>query len=259
MDLAGKVAVVTGSGNGLGEAVARWFAAAGARVLVTDVEPESVARVAAELETVGLAVDITVEANVRQVAALAEERLGPVDVWYSNAGISGPRAPGKLQDNQLWDTMWRLHVLSHVYAARTVLPSMLARGDGYLVATASSIALSLQAEKLAYSVTKRAALALSEWLAANFRPRGIKVSCVCPGAMLTRMIAGDVLGPGSAALASALTPEQAAEIVLDGLRDERFLIVTRPGTENALREKAADYDGWLDASFASFAEFTGQP
>lgn len=259
MELAGKVAVVTGSGNGMGEAIARRFAAAGAKVLVTDIEPDSVERVATELGTIGLAADITVESNVQRVAALAAERLGPVDVWHSNAGISGPRAASELQDDQIWDTMWRLHVMSHVYAARAVLPSMLARGDGYLLATASNTALSLQAEKLAYSVTKRGALALSEWLAVNFRPKGIKVSCFCPGAVLTRMLTGDALMSGSPALTNARTPEQVAEIVLQGIRDERFLIVTRPGEEEVLNEKATDYDGWIDAKFKSFEALVGQP
>jgi NAD(P)-dependent dehydrogenase (short-subunit alcohol dehydrogenase family) len=259
MDLPGKVAVVTGSGNGIGEAIAKRFAAAGAKVLVTDVEPESVRRVATEIGALGLATDITVESNVQMAAALAEERLGPVDIWHSNAGLSGPRAAGELQDDQLWDAMWRLHVMSHLYAARAVLPSMLERGDGYLLATASSTALSLQVEKLAYSVTKRGALALSEWLAVTFRPKGIKVSCVCPGAVLTRMLTGDLLGPGSPALANARTPEQVAEIVIHGIRDERFLIVTNPGEEEVLSEKAADYDAWIDAKFKSFGEFIGRP
>jgi NAD(P)-dependent dehydrogenase (short-subunit alcohol dehydrogenase family) len=155
MKLDGKVAVVTGSGNGIGEAIARRFAAEGARVVVTDIEPAAVERVADAIGTVGMAADITAPASVRAVAELARETYGEVDVWLSNAGVAGPRQPGDLQDDSLWDLMWRLHVLSHLHAAREVLPSMIARGDGYLLQTASSVALSTQPEKLAYSVTKQ--------------------------------------------------------------------------------------------------------
>ncbi len=121
-------------------------------------------------------------------------------MWLSNAGVAGPRQPGNLQDDSLWDLMWRLHVLSHLHAAREVLPSMIDRGDGYLLQTASSVALSTQPEKAAYSVTKHAALALAEWLAMQYRRLGIKVSCFCPGPMLTRMLLGNEFAPGHPAL-----------------------------------------------------------
>ncbi len=245
MNLDGKVAVVTGSGNGIGEAIARRFAAEGARVVVTDIEPEAVSRVAGEIGTVGIAADITLPASVRAVAELARSAYGEIDVWLSNAGVAGPRQPGDLQDDSLWDLMWRLHVLSHLHAAREVLPSMIARGDGYLLQTASSVALSTQPEKAAYSVTKHAALALSEWLAAQYRPLGVKVSCFCPGPMLTRMLLSNEFAPGHPALAQALTPEQVADVVVEGIAAERFLITTRPGSEHALADKAADYDAWI--------------
>lgn len=255
MELAGKVAVVTGSGNGIGAAIAKRFAAEGAKVVVTDIDEQAVRSVAEEIGTVGLAADVTVEAEVQRIAAFAEDRLGPVDVWYSNAGIAGPREVGELQQDSLWDTMWRLHVMSHVFAARAVLPGMLARGDGYLLATASNTALSIQVEKLAYSVTKRGTLALSEWLAINFRHKGIKVSCFCPGAMRTRMLAANDFAPDSAILANARTPEQVADIIVRGIHEEKFLILTNPDDVHALDEKSANYDTWLDTKLASFENF----
>ena len=133
MQLDGKVAVVTGSGNGIGEAIARRFAAARARVVVTDIEQEAVERVADELGTVGIAADISAADSVRAVADLARATYGEVDLWLSNAGVAGPRQPRSLQDDGLWDLMWRLHMLSHLHAVREVLPSMIARGDGYLL------------------------------------------------------------------------------------------------------------------------------
>ena len=252
MKLDGKVAVVTGSGNGIGEAIARRFAAEGARVVVTDIEPDAVARVADGIGTVGLAADITEPDSVRAVAELARTTYGEVDVWLSNAGVAGPRQPGNLQDDSLWELMWRLHVMSHLHAAREVLPSMIDRGNGYLLQTASSVALSTQPEKAAYSVTKHAALALAEWLAVQYRRLGVKVSCFCPGPMLTRMLLSNEFAPDSPALAQALTPQQVADVVVEGIAAERFLITTRPGNERVLTEKGTDYDAWISQAAAQF-------
>ncbi|OHV33208.1 MULTISPECIES: SDR family oxidoreductase [Pseudofrankia] len=245
MDVAGKIAVVTGSGNGIGEAIARRLAADGAQVVVTDIEPESVERVASEIGTVGLATDLKSEANVKAVAQLARDTYGRIDIWHSNAGIAGPPPPDSLQNDGLWNTMWQLHVLAHLYAAREVLPEMVARGDGYLLQTASSVALSTQPEKAEYAVTKHAALALSEWLAVRYRPQGVKVSCFCPGAMLTRMLAESGFPEDHPVMKMALTPEQVAEVVVRGLADERFLILTDPADAQSLVDKGTDYDEWV--------------
>jgi NAD(P)-dependent dehydrogenase (short-subunit alcohol dehydrogenase family) len=246
VELAGKVAVVTGAGNGIGAAIARRFAAEGARVVVTDIDAAGVDRVAGEAGAAGIATDITVEANVKAVADLARRTYGQVDVWISNAGISGPRQPGDLQDDGLWDLMWRLHVLSHLYAAREVLPEMVARGDGYLFQTASSVAFATHPEKLAYSVTKHGALALSESLAVRYRPTGVKVSCFCPGPMLTGMLLGNDFGPDHPILSKALTPEQVADLVVKGMREEKFLLLTQPGDERVLIDKGTDYNSWVE-------------
>jgi NAD(P)-dependent dehydrogenase (short-subunit alcohol dehydrogenase family) len=257
MNLDGKVAVVTGSGNGIGAAIARRFAAEGAKVLVTDIEAEAARRVGEEIGTAWAAADVTVEADVQRLAATAAAELGPVDLWHSNAGFAGRREPGSLQDDATWDRMWRLHVLAHLFAARAVLPSMLARGDGYLLATASTTALSTQVEKAAYGVTKRGALALSEWLAISYRGKGIKVSCYCPGAMLTRMFAANGYSEDSPAYQGALTPEQVADVIVKGIEAEEFLILNNPADVAVLADKAADYDGWIDTKTASFAALVG--
>jgi NAD(P)-dependent dehydrogenase (short-subunit alcohol dehydrogenase family) len=247
MNLDGKVAVVTGAAHGLGAAVARRFAAEGARVVVTDVEADPLHRMAGEIAAVALAADITSEASVHAVADLALKTYGQIDIWHSNAGLAGPRQPGDLQQNELWEQMWQLHVMSHVYAARAVLPSMMARGDGYLLATASAVALATQLEKVAYAVTKCGLLALCEWLAATYRPKGVKVSCLCPGPMLTRIFLSNGFPDDSPAVRTALSPEQAADVVVGGIEAEKFLILTHPGSETGLAEKSADYDGWLES------------
>ncbi|CAB4364245.1 MAG: SDR family NAD(P)-dependent oxidoreductase [Actinobacteria bacterium] len=253
MELRDKVVVITGSGSGIGAAMARRFAIEGAKVIVTDQDATAVEQVAGEIRSVGLAVDITVEDNVKAVADLARRTYGEIDIWYSNAGYSGPRQPGDVQTNEMWKLNWELHVMSHVYAVREVLPAMLARGDGYLIQTASSTALSVQTEKAAYTVSKTAALALSEWLAINFRNRGIKVSCFCPGPMLTPMLLSNNFPDDHPVLKIALTPEEVAALLVDAIGDERFLITDNsPGGADALQKKATSYDGWI----AELSDFT---
>jgi len=253
MQLADKVVVITGSGNGIGEAFAHRFAAEGAKVVVTDIEADAVERVASAVGTVGLAADITLEESVLAVADLARRTYGEIDVWFSNAGYSGPPQPGDLQGDDIWDMTWHLHVMAHVYAARAVLPSMLERGDGYLLQTASIIALSTQPDKVTYSVTKHAALALAEWLAVQNRPKGIKVSCFCPGPMNTRMLRSNGFPDDHPVMKMALTPEQVAEILVEGIAAERFLILPPGTTAQALVDKGTDYDAWLDSNAPSIA------
>lgn len=254
MKLKDKVVVVTGSGNGIGEAFAKRFTAEGAKVVVTDIEADGVDRVAKEINSVGLAADITVEANVQAIADLARRTYGRIDVWYSNAGYSGPGQPGDLQDDAIWDLMWPLHVKSHLYAARAVAPEMIERGSGYLIATASSVALSTQAEKVAYSVTKHAALALSEWLAVHYVPKGVKVSCFCPGAMLTRMLLSNDFPADHPIMNIAATPEQVADVLVKGIDSEKFLILLDENDKQALVDKANDYDAYIAQMGARFVE-----
>jgi NAD(P)-dependent dehydrogenase (short-subunit alcohol dehydrogenase family) len=245
MQLNDKVVVVTGSGNGIGEACARRFAREGAKVVVTDIEADAVERVASDIGTVGLTVDITLEDNVQAVADLARRTYGEVDVWFSNAGYSGPPEPGDLQANDVWELTWHLHVMSHVYAARAVLPSMVERGEGYLLQTASSVALSAQPDKVSYSVTKHATLALAEWLAITYRPKGVRVSCFCPGPMMTRMLRSNDFPDDHPAMTMAVSPEEVADLLVRAIDDERFLILSHEGNDASLIAKGTDYDAWI--------------
>ncbi len=245
MKLDGRVVVITGAGHGIGAAFAERFSAEGAKVVVTDIDAAALARVTEAIGCPGLAVDIAEEENVRAVAALARDACGEIDIWYSNAGFAGPRQPGEIPDNHLWDLGWNLHVMSHVYAAREVLPSMLQRGDGYLLQTASVVALSSQVEKGSYTVTKHAALALAEWLAITYRPKGIKVSCFCPGPMLTRMLLSNDFPPDHPVMKMALTPESVADLLVAAIDEERFLITENPAASESLNAKGADYDRWI--------------
>jgi NAD(P)-dependent dehydrogenase (short-subunit alcohol dehydrogenase family) len=250
MKLRDRVVVITGSGGGIGEACARRFATEGAKVVVTDVNPDGVERVSNDIDTVGVAVDIAVEDNVRAVADLARRTYGEVDIWFSNAGYAGPPRSGDISDDGLWDLSWQLHVMSHVYAAREVLPSMLERGDGYLLQTASVVALALHPDKPAYSVTKHAALGLSEWLAAIYRPKGIKVSCFCPGAMLTPMLLSDGVPANHPLLRNAATPQEVADRLVGAIDAEHFLILDSQLGPDCLTAKATDYERWISTILA---------
>lgn len=251
MKLRDKTVVITGSGGGIGEACARRFAEEGAKVVVTDINPDGVERVSDEIGTVGLAVDITVEDNVRAVAELARRTYGAIDIWFSNAGSTGPPQGGNISDDRLWETSWRLHVMSHVYAVREVLPSMLLRGDGYLLQTASVVALALHPDKPVYSVTKHAALAFSEWLAVTYRPKGIKVSCFCPGPMLTPMLLADGIPADHPLMRTAATPPEVADRLVGAIDSECFLILDSQLGQDLLTAKATDYESWISTVVTS--------
>jgi NAD(P)-dependent dehydrogenase (short-subunit alcohol dehydrogenase family) len=252
MELEGKVAVVTGAGNGIGRALARRFSAEGARgVALADMDADAVRAVADELgseRAFGLAMNVGREKDVRALVAMTEERFGPVDLFFSNAGIGGGGdvdAP-----DAEWERIWNVNVMAHVYAARVVLPSMLERGGGYLASTASAAGLLSQIGNAPYSVTKHAAVALAEWLAITYGDRGIKVSCLCPQGVRTNMLmagadAGDVGAQVVLAAADTLEPDDVAEAVVQGLREERFLILPHPEVGDYYRRKADDPDRWL--------------
>ena len=242
MELAGKVTVVTGGASGIGRAVARRFAAEGARgVVVADLDGDGAAAVAAEFGGTAVRTDVANEDDVVALAALAEDTYGPIDLFFSNAGIG--TGGGVDASNDAWQRIWDINVMAHVYAARAVLPGMLARGEGYLVSTASAAGLLTQIGSAPYAVTKHAAVALAEWLSVTHGDAGIKVSCLCPQGVKTNMLAG---GGGALLGPTAIEPEQCAEAVVEGIRAERFLILPHPEVAEYFRRKGDDYDRWLN-------------
>jgi NAD(P)-dependent dehydrogenase (short-subunit alcohol dehydrogenase family) len=180
MDLLDTHVVVTGGAGGIGRALVRRFAAEGARaVVVADLDRDRVLSVAEEVDGLGVRVDVTSESDIRALVSRATSAHGPIDLFFSNAGVAGPRSGPEASDED-WQASWEANVMSHVWAARALLPEMLARGEGYLVNTASAAGLLTQVSALPYSVTKHAAVALAEWLAINYGDAGIRVSCLCP-------------------------------------------------------------------------------
>jgi NAD(P)-dependent dehydrogenase (short-subunit alcohol dehydrogenase family) len=250
MELRDSHVVVTGAAGGIGSAVARRFAAEGARaVVVADVDEAGARKVADEIGHDAAQVDVRQQDSIKALVDRATETNGPIDLFFSNAGVAGP-AGGPEGDDDAWQATWEINTMAHVWAARAVLPGMIERGEGYLVSTASAAGLLTQVDALAYSATKHAAVAVAEWLAINYRDAGIRVSCVCPQAVRTPML--DVAAEGSAGMRSMqaggaiLEPEDVAEAIVQGIREERFLILPHPEVARYMQHKANDPDRWLE-------------
>jgi NAD(P)-dependent dehydrogenase (short-subunit alcohol dehydrogenase family) len=243
--VADRVVVVTGGGSGIGRALCERFGAEGARaVVVADREADAARTVAAAVGGIAVPCDVAVEDDVRRLVATAEAEAGPVDVFCSNAGIVG--APGLPADVAPWRTAWAVNVMAHVYAARAVLPSMRARGTGWLVQTASAAGLLTQVGAAPYSVTKRAAVALGEWLAITEARHGIGVSVLAPQGVRTPMLAEAAsLGAGPLLQPGALEPGAVAGAVVDGLAAGRFLVLPHPEVATFEERRAADVDRWI--------------
>ena len=243
MNIKDKVCVVTGAASGIGEAVARAYAAAGARgVVVADLKSsrERLAAVAGEIDGLAVTADVAQEADIRALIAAAEDRFGPVDVFFSNAGLS--RKGQETADDADWEVSWRVHVMSHVFAARALVPGMLARGSGYLLNTASAAGLLASLNSMPYGVTKHAAVALAEHLAIQYGDRGIAVSVLCPQSVQTGMT---MAGPSAARVDGVMQPPEVARIVIEAMAAERFMILSHPQVHEYNQRKASDIDRWL--------------
>jgi NAD(P)-dependent dehydrogenase (short-subunit alcohol dehydrogenase family) len=248
MQLRHKHVVVTGGAGGIGRALVRAFAAEGARALVVaDRDLAGAQAIAAEVGGLALALDAAQESSVRALIADATEANGPIDVFVSNAGVpgalGGPEAP-----DDAWDEAWRVNVMAHVWAARALLPEMRARGEGYLINTASAAGLLTQVSSLVYSVTKHAAVSLAEWLSIEYRDEGVRVSCICPQGVRTPMLDLAMEEPAGAAALTAgglIEPEDVADAVVAGIREERFLILPHENVARFMERKGSDPERWL--------------
>lgn len=248
MQVEGKVVVVTGGGNGIGRALCERFAADGAlHVAVVDLEYEAARAVASAIDGSAHQVDVRQERQLADVVQTVEAAQGQIDLFCSNAGIIKTDAPqwwATSASNETWQAMWDIHVMSHVWAARACLPAMIERGEGYFVNVASAAGLLNQVGDAAYSTTKHAAVGFAEALAITHGDDGIKVSCVCPQAVATRMI-GTVEDGGTAGVDGVITPAEVAEAVVKGIAEEQFLILPHPEVQSYRERKTADYDRWL--------------
>ncbi|WP_406021742.1 SDR family oxidoreductase [Nocardioides sp. NBC_00850] len=252
MNVAGKVAVVTGAGGGIGAALAAGLAERGARVVIADLDPESTGKVAAAVGGVAVVGDASQISVLKEMIAAAESNFGPVDLFFANAGIMGEAGIG--ESDEEWQRIVDINLLAHVRAARLLLPGWIERGSGYFVSTASAAGLLTQIGAGPYSVTKHAAIGFSEWLSVTHGDQGVRVSCVCPMGVNTAIHhdalnsedEASQLGANVVARAgSVLEPEDVAAITLAAIEEETFLVLPHPEVLEYYRRKGSDYDRWL--------------
>lgn len=242
MDLSNRIVVVTGAASGIGRALARRFARAGARTVVcADLNESGAQAVARDIGGHAFCVDVAKESQIIDLIEHVETAIGPIDLFCSNAGIltlGGVEVP----DAQ-WQRIWDINVMSHVRAARHLVPRMIERGGGYLLNTASAAGLLNQIGAAPYGVSKHAAVGLAEWLAISYGDRGIGVSLLCPQAVRTEMTRG--FETGVASIDGMLDPEPVADACLEAIEQNRFLVLPHPEVAEYIRHKAADYDRWI--------------
>ena len=244
MKLAGAVVVVTGGATGIGAGLCRRFAQEGARVVVVaDRDAAGAARVAEEIGGHAVALDVARSDDTARVIDELWRKYDGIDLFCSNAGIisyGGPEAP-----DADWQRIWDINVMGHVFAARALVPLMMARGSGYLLNTASAAGLLSQIGSAPYAVTKHAAVAFAEWLSITYGDKGVKVSCLCPQGVRTNMLVGERGDRDSFLLAGSVSVEEVAEAVVAGLDAEEFLILPHAEVRDFFQRKATDYERWI--------------
>jgi NAD(P)-dependent dehydrogenase (short-subunit alcohol dehydrogenase family) len=246
MKVSGKVVVVTGGGSGIGKALCERFQREGAKAIaVADLDGGKAAEVARAVGGRAFTCDVAREADIVRLVDETERGLGPIDLFCSNAGIfftdTGGMATGASNDQ--WQKIWQVNVMAHVYAARALLPGMIARGSGYFLNTASAAGLLSQIGSATYSVTKHAAVAFAESLAITHGDQGIGVSVLCPQGVHTKMTAGQ--GDTPQANDGMLQPEDVAQCVVEALAEKRFMILPHPQVREYFQNKATNYDRWV--------------
>jgi NAD(P)-dependent dehydrogenase (short-subunit alcohol dehydrogenase family) len=247
MKLEGRTAVITGAAGGIGRALAHRCAAEGARVAVTDIEADGLSRVGAGLGEAHLAIagDASDEAGLRDLLERVESTLGPVEVFFANAGVAIGTDPLETSD-EVWERALAVNVRAHIVAARLLLPGWLERGEGYFVATASAAGLLTQIGSAPYAVSKHAAVAFAEWLSVTYGSRGVRVSCLCPMGVRTAMLQGEELSHRVVkAAGDVLEPEEVAAATVEAIEHERFLVLPHREVLTFFQRKAMDYDRWL--------------
>lgn len=249
MELKDRVTVVTGAGSGIGRESAKAFAAEGARlVVVADLDESKAQAVAAGIgdSAIGVGLDVADRDAVFGLCHQIEDQYGPIDVFFSNAGY-GQQGGLDLSVGD-WQRMMDVHFTSHLYVAQALVPGMVARGEGYLFSTASAAGLLTQIDSGPYAVSKAAAVAFAEWLAINYGGQGVRVSVLCPQAVRTNIIGDDLTQWDTgkqAALDGVLEPEQVAQMVVDTIRDEKFLLLPHEQVATYMQRKATDPGRWI--------------
>ena len=241
MDIVDKRVVGTGAASGIGKALAVEFKNEKAKDVVLADLNEDVLKVAKELGFSGFVLNVGKEDEVKDLISFANEKMGGIDIFCSNAGIGGEI--GLLDvSTEAWQTIWDVNFMAHAHAAKHLIPQMLDQGSGYLVNTASAAGLLTQIGAAPYSVTKAAAVSLAEWIKITYGQKGIGVSCLCPQAVKTAMTAQ---GPGVAGVDGMIEADECAKDVIDAIQKERFLVTPHQEVLEYIKRKTTDYDRWI--------------
>ena len=238
--VAGAGVVVTGGGGGIGAALARRFAAAGARVIVNDLNGAAAAQIARSCGGTAAPGDAASEEGIAALLDIARGVLGDIDLYCANAGVACE------EDTEAnWEASWQVNVMALVRAALLLLPRWLERGHGHLICTVSAAGLLTMLGSAPYSATKHAALAFAEWLAASYAHRGITVQALCPMGVRTAMLDGTSPAAEIILGDTAITVEEVADAVMAGIAAGSFLILPHPGVARMYAGRATDTDRWL--------------
>jgi NAD(P)-dependent dehydrogenase (short-subunit alcohol dehydrogenase family) len=266
-----SAAIVFGGGRNIGRAVVLEFARRGARLAIADIDFAGAQETAELVRAMGnkacaLRCDVGSDASVREVADDAEHQLGPMDIVMNNAGILSGGNPQDIPVTA-WQQMMDINFFGMVRSVEIFLPRMLARGSGHIVNTASFAGLyPFASSRIHYAASKAAVISMSENLALYLMPKGIRVSCLCPGPIMTTSMHGMkhystdyvMRAPGSDLVVKS--QEQAARILADGMRDGRIIIPTHDEVWETLRQRAASPDDFIRDKNAQFeAGDSGRP
>ena len=240
MKLENKVVVVTGGSGGIGQALAISFINENAKVVILlDINFDHF-----ESKNDKLITKICDVTNEKELAIIIDEinlKFGLIDIFCSNAGIlSLGNEQVSIED---WKKNWNLHVMSHVFAAKKLIPKMLKRGSGYFVNTSSAAGLLSHIDSVTYSTTKHAAIGFAEWIAITYGKRGIGVSILCPQAVETNMTKGRE--NEVSALDGMMKPELVALDVIKAIKEEIFLILPHDQVLGYFQNKANNYSRWI--------------
>ena len=245
MDLNNRVAVVTGAASGIGACCARAFAAQGAKVVAADLNEDGANEVAQEIGGLAVACDVGNEQDINNLVEKTEKELGPVDIFFSNAAVA---TGGNPLDTpiEVWQQQWEINVMAHVYAVRAVLPGMLNREEGYLIHTASMAGILTSQGNLTYATTKHAVVGLAEWLSISYHDKGVRTSLLAPLGVNTPMLGGTDSKFARTAAGPVKEPEDVANMVVDAVQEERFLILTDEIAQTWMERKTNDLERWLN-------------